>query len=133
MRALLRPFGHLFRWPVRISVFLVHLLHHLAAFFARIWMLVHVAGAVAQAGLQAGRLWEARVLTDAWEQGTRYFSVAGGLGWQRILAFALIPALSGLRAVRRLAAPGRPTELILTCFPVAYPRRQSVLGLPAQF
>src|SRR6516225_6920675 len=76
MRLLLRPLGHLFRRPVRISVFVVHLTHHLAAFFAWIWMLVHVVGAVAQAGLQAGRLSETRVLTDVGEQGTRYFSVA---------------------------------------------------------
>ena len=93
MRLLLRPLGHLFRRPVRISVFVVHLTHHLAAFFAWIWMLVHVVGAVAQAGLQAGRLWETRVLTDVWEQGTRYFSVAGGLGWQKILGLAFVPAL----------------------------------------
>jgi hypothetical protein len=93
MRLLLRPFGHLFRWPLRISVFLVRFMHHLAAFFAWIWMFVHVIGTMAQAGLQAGRLWETRVLMDIWEQGTRYFSDAGGLGWQKILAFALIPAL----------------------------------------
>jgi hypothetical protein len=31
---LLRPFGHLLRWPVRIGVFVAHLMHHLAAFFA---------------------------------------------------------------------------------------------------
>jgi hypothetical protein len=93
MRLLLRPFGQLFRWPVRISVFLVHLMHHLAAFFAWIWMLVHVVGTVAQAGLQAGRLWETRVLTDIREQSTRYFSAAGGLGWQKILGLALVPAL----------------------------------------
>ena len=92
MRLLLRPFGHLSRWPVRISVFFVHLMQHLAAFFASICMLAHVVGAVAQAGLQAGRLWETRVLTDVWEQGTRYFSVAGGLGRQKILGLALVPA-----------------------------------------
>ena len=97
MRLLLRPFGHLFRWPVRISVFVVHRMHHLAAFFAWIWMLVHVVGAVAQAGLQAGRLSETRVLTDVGEQGTRYFSVAGGLGWQKILGLAFVPALLALR------------------------------------
>jgi hypothetical protein len=68
VRELLRPFPHPFRWPLRISVFLVHFLHHLAAFFAWICMLVHVAGAVAQAGLQAGRRWEARLLTDIWKE-----------------------------------------------------------------
>ena len=52
MRLLLRPLGHLFRRPVRISVFVVHLTHHLAAFFAWIWMLMHVVDAVAQAGLR---------------------------------------------------------------------------------
>jgi hypothetical protein len=53
---------------------------------------VHVVDTVAQAGLQAGRLWELRVLTDIWEQGTRYFRAAGGLGWQKILDLALVPA-----------------------------------------
>jgi hypothetical protein len=92
MRALLRPFAHHLRWPVRIGVFFVHLLHHLAAFFAWIWMMVHVAGTAAQAGLQASKLWETRVLGDIWGQGLQYFSVAGGFGWQKILALALIPA-----------------------------------------
>jgi len=93
MRTLLRPISHLLRWPVRISVFLVHLMHHLAAFFAWIWMLVHVVGTMAQAGLQAGKLWETRVLEDIWGQGLAYFSGAGGLGWQKIFALALVPAL----------------------------------------
>jgi hypothetical protein len=78
---------------VRITAFLVHLMHHLAAFFAWIWMLVHVVASMAQAGLQAGKLWEMRVLEDVWRQGVSYFSLAGGLEWQKILGLALIPAV----------------------------------------
>ena len=136
MRLLLRPFGHLFRWPVRISVFVVHLTHHLAAFFAWIWMLVHVVGAVAQAGLQAGRLWETRVLTDVWEQGTRYFSGAGGLGWQKILGLAFVPALplaSNAYQPTSSSTPGctrMPHSVDARNFRLAYPFRQSILGLP---
>lgn len=93
MRALLRPLAGFLRWPIRVGAFLLHLMHHLAAFFAWIWMAVHVVGAVATAGLQANKLWEARVLEEIWKEGIQYFSAAGGLGWQKILAVALIPAL----------------------------------------
>lgn len=93
MRALLRPIVHLLRWPVRITAFVVHLMHHLAAFFAWIWMLVHVVASMAQAGLQAGKLWEMRVLEEIWRQEVSYFSLAGGLEWQKILGLALIPAV----------------------------------------
>ena len=93
MRALLRPIVHLLKWPVRVGVFLGHLMHQTAAFFAWIWMFVHVVGTVAQAGLQANKLWELRVLEDIWREGMSYFSSAGGLEWQKILAVALIPAV----------------------------------------
>ena len=92
MRLMLRPFVHLLRWPVRIGAFFLHLMHHLAAFFAWIWMLVHVVCSVAQAGLQAGKLWGMRVLEDIWHQGVLYFTLAGGLEWQKIAGLALIPA-----------------------------------------
>jgi hypothetical protein len=77
---------------VRLGVFVVHLAHHLAGFFAWIWMTVHVVGSVAQAGLQAGKLWEMRVLDDIWRDGIQYFSAAGGVGWQKIAGLALVPA-----------------------------------------
>jgi hypothetical protein len=92
MRVLLRPFAHRLRWPVRIGVFVIHLMHHLAAFFAWMWMLIHVVGSMATAGLQASKLWEMRVVEDIWRQGMQYFSLAGGLEWQKILGLALIPA-----------------------------------------
>ena len=92
MRALLRPFILHLRWPIRIAVFIAHLMHHLAAFFAWIWMLVHVVGSMATAGLQASKLWEMRVVEDVWRDGIQYFSLAGGVGWQKILGLALIPA-----------------------------------------
>jgi hypothetical protein len=92
MRALFRPIAHLLKWPVRIGVFIVQFMHHLAAFFAWIWMSVNVIGALAQAGLQVNKLWELRVLEDIWNQGMRYFSMTGGLEWQKILGLALIPA-----------------------------------------
>ena len=98
MRDFLRPIVHLLKWPVRIGAFLGHLMHQTAAFFAWIWMLVHVVGTLAQAGLQANKLWELRVLEDIWREGMSYFSMAGGLGWQKILGLALIPAV--LVAVR---------------------------------
>ena len=56
MRALLQPIVHVLKWPVRIAVFLGHLMHQTAAFFAWIWMMVHVVGTMAQAGLQANKL-----------------------------------------------------------------------------
>jgi hypothetical protein len=92
MRTLLRPFIHHLRWPVRVAVFAAHLMHHLAAFFAWIWMMVHVAGSVATAGIQAGRLWEMKVIDEIWKSGLQYFSLAGGLGWQKIMGLALVPA-----------------------------------------
>jgi hypothetical protein len=92
MRAFFRPFVHVLKWPVRIGVFVIQLLHHMAAFFAWIWMFVNVIGALAQAGLQANKLWELRVIEDIWKEGMHYFSMAGGVQWQKILALALIPA-----------------------------------------
>ena len=56
MRALFRPIAHLLKWPVRIGVFIVQFMHHLAAFFAWIWMSVNVIGALAQAGWQVNKL-----------------------------------------------------------------------------
>jgi hypothetical protein len=92
MRAHLRPFVHHLRWPVRIAAFVAHFMHHLAAFFAWIWMLGHVTGSVATAGIQAGRLWEMKVIEEIWKGGMQYFSLAGGVGWQKIVGLALIPA-----------------------------------------
>jgi hypothetical protein len=111
MRRMLRPMaGHL-KWPMRIGVFVAHFMHQTAAFFAWVWMSVHVVGTVAQAGLQANRLWEMRVLDDIWRDGIAYFATAGGSGWQTTLGIALIPAvlvalerLSLLRAVPRMGA-----------------------------
>lgn len=54
-------------------------MHHLAAFFACAWMLVHAAGTLAQAGLHAGEIWESGVLADLWRDGFAYFTTAGGL------------------------------------------------------
>jgi hypothetical protein len=93
MRSMLRPLaGHL-KWPMRIGAFVAHFMHHTAAFFAWVWMSVHVVGTVAQAGLQANKLWEMRVLDDIWREGIGYFATAGGSGWQKILGIALIPAV----------------------------------------
>lgn len=83
MRHIIRPFAHHLKWPIRLVAFTVHLMHHLAAFFAWAWMLVHMAGTLAQAGLQAGKLWETQVLSDIWRDGVSYFTTAGGLEWQR--------------------------------------------------
>lgn len=91
MRSMFRPYVHHMKWPIRLAAFIVHLMHQLAAFFAWIWMFVHMIGTLAQAGLQANKIWEMRVLDDIWAQGVRYFSSVGG-GWQKILAIALIPA-----------------------------------------
>ena len=93
LRALLRPVVHLLKWPVRVGAFLLHLMHHTAAFFAWIWMIVHVVGTTAQAGIQASKLWEMRVLDDIWRDGVAYFSMAGGIGWEKLLGLALIPAV----------------------------------------
>lgn len=92
MRKLLQPIIHLMKWPVRLGAFIVHLMHHLAAFFAWIWMAIHVVGSLAQAGLQAGKLWETRLIEEVWRDGLAYFTAAGGVGWQKIFALALIPA-----------------------------------------
>jgi hypothetical protein len=92
MRALFRPLVHHLKWPVRVGAFIVQFLHHLAAFFAWIWMLVHMIGALAQAGLQASKIWEMRLIENVWNEGLRYFSTAGGIEWHKILGFALIPA-----------------------------------------
>jgi hypothetical protein len=54
-------------------------MHHLAAFFACAWMLVHAAGTLAQAGLHVGEIWESGVLADLWRDGFAYFTTAGGL------------------------------------------------------
>ena len=64
----------------------------------------------AQAGLQASKLWEMRVIEDIWRQGMQYFSLAGGLGWEKILALALITAWVTLR-LRRLPI-GRAWEAL---------------------
>ena len=93
LRSALRPLIGFLKWPVRIAVFLAHLMHQTAAFFAWIWMIVHLAGTAAQAGLQANKLWEMRVLDDIWRDGIGYFSMAGGADWQKILGVALIPAV----------------------------------------
>lgn len=98
MRHIIRPYAHHFKWPIRIAAFIVHLMHHLAAFFAWAWMLVHVTGTLAQAGLHAGKIWELGVLAQIWRDGFAYFTAAGGLQWQRILAIAVVPAF--LVAVR---------------------------------
>lgn len=92
MRRIIRPFAHHLKWPIRLVAFTVHLMHHLAAFFAWAWMLVHMAGTLAQAGLQAGKLWETQVLSDIWRDGVSYFTTAGGLEWQKALALAVVPA-----------------------------------------
>ena len=75
------------------AAFIVHLMHQLAAFFAWIWMFVHMIGTLPQAGLQATKIWEIKVLDDIWTQGLHYFSSAGG-GSQKILAVAVIPLFS---------------------------------------
>jgi hypothetical protein len=92
MRALFQPLVHHLKWPVRIGAFIVHFLHHLGAFFAWIWMLVHMIGSLAQAGLQVSKVWEMRLFEDFWKEGLRYFSSAGGIEWHKIFGFALIPA-----------------------------------------
>lgn len=102
MRHIIRPFVHHLKWPIRIAAFIVHLMHHLAAFFAWAWMLVHIAGTLAQAGLHAGKLWETLVLTDIWRDGLSYFSTAGGVEWHKVLALAVVPAF--LVAVRNAYA-----------------------------
>lgn len=48
--------------------------------------------AMAQAGLQASKLGEMRVIEDIWREGMQYFTLTGALGWQKILGLALIPA-----------------------------------------
>lgn len=92
MRYVIRPFAHHLKWPIRILAFVVHLMHHLAAFFAWAWMLVHIAGTLAQAGLHAGKLWETQVLSEIWRDGVSYFTTAGGMEWQKVLALAVVPA-----------------------------------------
>lgn len=92
MRQIMMPMVRHMKWPVRIAAFFVHLAHHTAAFFAWIWMLVNVVGTAAQAGLQANRLWETNLLMDVWREGLAYFTNAGGAGWQKLVAVALIPA-----------------------------------------
>ena len=93
MKQFMRPLVGAMKWPVRVTAFVAHLMHQTAAFFAWIWMFVHVIGTAAQAGLQASKLWEMRVLEDIWQQGVGYFSSAGGASWQKILGVALIPAV----------------------------------------
>lgn len=92
MRVLLKPMMPHLKWPLRVGVFLAHLMHHTAAFFAWIWMLVQVIGTTAQAGLHVTKIWEAQVLSEIWRDGIGYFSLAGGSDWKRLFAIALIPA-----------------------------------------
>ncbi len=92
MRHVIRPFIHHLKWPIRILAFTVHLMHHLAAFFAWAWMLLHMAGTVAQAGLHANEIFETRVLSDLARDGFGYFASAGGLEWQKVMALAVVPA-----------------------------------------
>lgn len=68
-------------------------MHHLAAFFAWASMGLHVATPLAQAGWQANKIWDSSMLTDISSQGLVYFTAAGGVDWQKILALALIPAV----------------------------------------
>lgn len=93
MRQLLKPVLHLLKWPVRAGAFVVHFMHHLAAFFAWASMGLHVATPLAQAGWQANKIWDSSMLTDISSQGLVYFTAAGGVDWQKILALALIPAV----------------------------------------
>jgi hypothetical protein len=79
MRHIIRPYSRHLKWPIRVATFMIHLMHHLAAFFACAWMLVHAAGALAQTGLRAGEIWESGVLADLWRDGFAYFTTAGGL------------------------------------------------------
>lgn len=92
MRHVIRPIVHHFKWPIRILAFLVHMMHHLAAFFAWAWMLVHMAGTFAQAGLHAGEIWKTGVLENIARDGFTYFTTAGGLEWKKVLALAVVPA-----------------------------------------
>ncbi len=92
MRHLIKPFIRHFKWPIRIVTFVVHLMHHLAAFFAWAWMLVHIAGTLAQAGMHASEIWQTRVLESITRDGLAYFSAAGGLEWKKVLALAVVPA-----------------------------------------
>ncbi len=92
MRAVLKPIVHVLKWPVRIGAFVLHLMHHLAAFFAWIWMAIHVVGSLAQAGAHASKVFEAHVIEDIWREGISYFTKAGGVEWPKIFALALIPA-----------------------------------------
>ena len=101
MRAVLRPYVQHMKWPMRAAAFIVHLMHQLAAFFAWIWMFVHMIGTFAQAGLHATKIWETRVLDDIWAHGLQFLSSAGR-GWQGVLAVAVIPAF--LVAVRNAYA-----------------------------
>jgi hypothetical protein len=79
MRHIIRPYDHHLKWPIRIAALTIHLMHHLAAFFACAWMLVDAAGTLAQAGLHVGEIWESGVLADLWRDGFAYFTTAGGL------------------------------------------------------
>lgn len=98
MRHIIRPIAHHLKWPIRIAAFIVHLMHHLAAFFAWGWMLIHIVGTLAQAGLHAGTIWETGVVAQIWREGLSYFTTAGGIEWKKIMAIAVVPAF--LVAVR---------------------------------
>lgn len=93
MRHMLMPVVKHMKWPMRAGAFFVNFMHHLAAFFAWIWMFLHTGAAFAQAGWQASRLWETRIISDIWGRGFASFQDVGTMGFRKILALACIPAM----------------------------------------
>lgn len=91
MSRLSKILAHTAQWPLAAGIFAVQLLHHTAAFFAWIWLALHVVFPTVTAGLSVAKIW-----TEA----ARYLS-DGTLHWRGLLASALIPGL--LVALRQAA------------------------------
>jgi len=77
------------KWPVQVSVFVTHFLHHTLAFFVWASLILHVAIPMAAAGMNVHQI----------AQEARNFLNEGRVSWRSVIAIALVPAV--LVAVRQ--------------------------------
>lgn len=71
------------KWPVQVSVFVTHFLHHALAFFVWASLILHVAIPMAAAGMNVHQI----------TQEGRKFLSEGRVSWRSVIAIALIPAV----------------------------------------
>src|SRR5256885_4680788 len=71
------------KWPVRVSVFVAHFVHHTLAFFVWASLILHLAIPAIGAGFNMRQI----------SQEARNFLSEGRVGWRGVIAIALVPAV----------------------------------------